>query len=233
MHLITHETKKLFYKKYLYKLSFKFEIGDIFRSWHQRDGSLSYAYNKLIEFNDKLYDQKSFEYKKFRKVVVTKDIVNDGRVIRELLLTNTDYSLRVEMYNLMIYSNSKDELLNICKNLKTVKSFELWEPDSKVTTILSNEKDIIIVNKPSEYLYKLTLESTPKKKNIDGFKGWVSANRDKVKVTDYSLNTVEDGYWKTFNVYVRDDKVLLLLKMVAPDLIKKVEKIIYKGDIDK
>lgn len=233
MHLTTHETKKLFYKKYLYKLSFKFEIGDIFRTWHQRDGSLSYAYNKIIEFENKLYNQKSFEYKKFRKTVVTKDQVDDARKIRELLLANNDYGLRVEMYNLMIYSNSKDDLLEICKNMQTVGSFELWEPDSKVTKLLASEKDLIIVNKPSEYLYKLTLEATPKKKNVDGFKGWAEANRNKVKITDYSLNTILDGYWKTFHAYVRDDKVLLLLKMVAPDMIKKVEKIVYKGDIDK
>lgn len=228
-----HETKKLFYKKYLYKLSFKFEIGDIFRTWHQRDGSLSYAHDKIIDFENRLYNQKSFEYKKFRKILVTKSIVDDARKIREKLLTTSDYQLRVEAYNLMFYSNSKTDLLNICKSLKTITAYELWEPDAKVRAVLSSEKDVIIVNKPSDFAYKLTLESTPKRKNVDSFKGWAAANRNKVKITDYSLNTIEDGYWKTFNVYVRDDKVLLLLKMVAPDMIRKVEKIVYKGDIDK
>ena len=228
-----HETKKLFYKKFLYKLSFRFEIGDIFRTWHQRDGSLSYAHDKIVEFKNNLKSQKSFEYKKFRKISVTNELVKDAQRIRETLLATSDYQLRVEAFNLMIYSNSKDDLLKIVKNLETVASYELWEPDASVTDILSNNKDVLIVNKPSEYEYKLTLEASPRKKNVDGFKGWVTANRNKVKVTDYSLNTLDSGYWKNFNAYVRDEKVLLLLKMVAPDMIKKVEKIIYKGDVDK
>jgi hypothetical protein len=233
MRTIKHETKKLFYKKFLYKLSFKFEVGDIFRTWHQRDGRLSYAHDKILEFKNKLKNQKSFEYRKFGKKLVTHEIVKDAQRIRETLLNSSDYQLRVEAFNLMVYSNSKDELLKIVKNLETVDSIELWEPDSSVTELLANEKDVLVVNKPSDYTHKLTLEASPRKKNVDAFKGWAEANRNKVKITDYSLNTLDSGYWKNFNVYVRDEKVLLLLKMVAPDMIRKVEKIVYKGDVDK
>lgn len=233
MRTIKHETKKLFYKKFLYKLSFRFEIGDIFRTWHQRDGRLSYAQEKILDFKNKLKTNKSIEYKKYRKIQVTQELIKDAQRIRETLLNCSDYQLRVEAFNLMLYSNSKDDLLKVVKNLETISSFEIWEPDSAVTDLLANEKDVLVVNKPSEFAYKLTLESSPRKKNVDGFKSWAEANRNKIKITDYSLNTLESGYWKNFNVYVRDDKVLLLLKMVAPDMIKKVEKIVYKGDVDK
>jgi hypothetical protein len=66
------------------------------------------------------------------------------------------------------------------------------------------------------------------------FANWIRANSDKCKIGKIALEGLENyGYLNGLYIYLRDEKILNLVTLLAGNSIRNVEKLVYVPDIDK
>jgi hypothetical protein len=218
------KSNKLFYKKYLYKIAVNLSLSGIFRKYYQKTNQLDYAAYKITEYENELNfkpKKKHIEIGHYRKVRIEKQDIDDARTLRNTLNSIDGYLLRQE-YNdqLFVYLNDIDALLPVLENLKTVGMIRVWKPDP---TILKNpEADVLVSKLAEDYAFKLSINMWAiRNKELSVLK-WIENNRDKIKITDYSL---EYGV-SNAAVYVRDEKILMLLQMTGTDFIGRIERLV-------
>jgi hypothetical protein len=139
---------------------------------------------------------------------------------------NDDFLLRVEGQHLGIYTNNfqwVNSLLN--KNLCVLD----YARPSKFA--LDNLKpNQIIVDKEIKYEFKITLRDY-----VDpNFYKWLINNPSKVKIGSQALENIEKGnYTRGFYFFVKDTKVLNLVKIMISKDIARIDNIITTHNIDK
>lgn len=143
-----------------------------------------------------------------------------------LFQTKTDFKLRVEKPYISVYSNDINWLLNVTYKIANVT--ELWSPDPSIEHKL--EKNIIIVEHPSDYPIKVTLGNGGV---IDpGFINWANNNTNLIKIgPTLKEKILESGYVSGLYFYVRDEKILDLVSLMISSAIVRVEKLMCKDDI--
>ena len=148
-----------------------------------------------------------------------------------VLKKSNEYKLRIDPGStITLFSNNKDFLLNLGSKLKT-DTLEFWEPNPDHIDILKSKTKIQIVDKIPELPIKVWFNST--RINQD-FGNWIRANKDKCKIGTIALDSLENyGYMNGLYIYIRNEKVLNLVTLLAGSSIRSVEKLVYRGDIDK
>jgi hypothetical protein len=229
MKLTTYKSKKLFYKKYLYKISFQITLGSIFRTYEQTSDQLEFALAKINEYKDEL-EIKSKRYKDKSKVSIdigfyTKHQVRFEDIEAATILRNSllelNYMLRHDYSNVLsIYTNEYQPLLESIKKIKNLDFIDFYEPDPAILN--NNSADVLVSAHAKDFSYKVTLNIGSARAKHSSVINWITANRDKIKITNYSLDTA----YSNIGVYVRDDKVLMLLQMTGGDYVKKIERLI-------
>lgn len=210
------ETKKLFYDEYPYKLSILNPLGDIFREKNFKNAraeldqlQLQYERNEPLvrgSFRLKTYDLETFQECKF---------------LYKEFIKRDDYKIRIEFPNLQLYSIDRDWLINLSKMVKLPMAF--YEP----STIL--EKNTILVDKPTSYNYRITLNSNPD----PNLASWIEKNPKLAKAGPVFLEDVAaNSYCKGLYFYVRDEKILNLVALMLGKT-SRIDKIVYKQDLDK
>ena len=225
------ETKKLHYGKYLYKLALANPFAPWFRTEFQKDGKLKIARNKLNEYQI-LYDLGRPMYKSVYRseLLISESEFLDAKDLYNELITTTDYKVRVERWNgFCIYNNDKDFLLNLCNKMR-VSAREFWEPKLESVYTLLNEKNIVLVDKVPEHPLKITFNYKP----IDpSLSKWLLANKDKSTAGDIAISNISSGYASGNYIFVRDERVLTMVQMIAGHNIQRIERLVFKGNIDK
>lgn len=222
-HLLHYETHKLFYNKYLYKLVIKNSLAIIFR-----EKKFNYAREVLDDLQHQFENGEVLVRSTgYRKSPV--DILEflECLALYKVFSTDTDYKIRVENPHVQVYTNDKDWLLDL--STKVVRPVELWQPsDAHISHLGEN---IIIVNRPTKYQYKVTLGD----KRVDrGFTTWLEKNHDKVKIGRMCKDAISEGlYAANYYFYVRDERVLELVKLMITPSIRRIDKLVCKQDIDK
>ena len=226
------ESRKLFYSEYLYKLVFRNELHNIFRSELQKKEKLSYAREQL-DYLTEQYRNNLPLYKKAWRTEVNVDINDylDAMSVYNNLKKSDEYKIRIDPYSsITLFSNNKDFLVNLGNALRT-SSAEFYEPDPKYIDLLKSKTKIQIVDDVPALPLKVWFNST--RINRD-FATWLRVNDDKCKIGTIALQSLEDyGYLNGLYIYLRDEKVLNLVTLLAGSSIRSVEKLVYRGDIDK
>lgn len=224
-----YETKKLHYGKYFYKLAIVNCCASYFRTEFQRDGSLKYARRKLDNVN-KHYMPNDYDWKVEIPVTPSyNDVIPvehfwDAIDIYRHLLKHTDYKIRCESQHLLIYSNNRKMLVDLGNKLRQ-KYIEFWEPNPETIQALSSEKNVIIVNKPPQYEYKVTLGN---KKGVAALARWIEHNPKLASMGTRARESCKnENYVYGYYFYVRDIKTLLIIQMMAGDNILRTDKFVY------
>jgi hypothetical protein len=221
---IIRKSNKLFYKKYLYKIAFDLKLSSIFRKYYQKTNQLDYAIYKIVEYENELNfnpKKKHVEIGYYRKIRLEQEDIDDSRTLRDTLNSIDGYMVRQE-YNdqLFVYLNDIDTLLPVLENLNTINKIQVWKPDP---AILKNpEPDVLVTKLAADYQYKVSMYMWSLRKKESSALKWIENNRDKIKITDYSLEHAHS----LAAVYVRDDKVLMLLQMTGNDFIGRIERLV-------
>ncbi len=230
--LNSHETKKLFYSEYLYKLVFRNSLNSIFRTEHQKGEKLSFVRKEL----DILHEQKRNGLPLIKKLwrtdtVITDDDYYDAIDLYKILKASEEYKLRIDPNcSITLFSNNKDFLLGLGNKLRT-SSVSFWQPNKNHIEFLKNTTKTIIVDTKPALPVKIWFNSNRVNKD---FASWIHANSDKCKIGDVALESLEQfGYLNGLYMFVRDEKVLNLVTLLAGHSIRNVEKLVYKDDIDK
>ena len=224
-------TTKLHYGKYLYKATFVNTLAFCFASFRNSKSDKLSGVKLIISDLQLQYDlNKAMEvdlWRTSKSVSVTEFL--EAKQMLKLLENSSDWRIRVELgRHLTVYTSNEtliDELSKDCG------AREIYKPEEGTENFLLLNIDTAIVNKPPEYEYRVYLKGN----EIDpNFAKWFEANRDKSRIGEWTLKNIQSGYYTGGNYfYIKNDKVLTMIRMIIGHNIRHVEKLIYKGDIDK
>lgn len=163
-----------------------------------------------------------------RQYQVTDQDFSDAKKLYALLSNFEDYKLRVESMYLSIYADDKQWLSIIAKSVTGSSLYEFWEPDEKNLDLLKS--DVILIPEDIGYQYKVTFGS---KKGEPGFASWAVANPKQIKIGPKCRKELEkEGYVNGMYFYARDEKTIHLCNLMTVN-IRRIDKLIVKGSIDK
>ena len=226
------ESRKLFFSEYLYKLVLRNDLTTIFRTELQKKEKLSYAKRELDRLAEDYQNNLPLVKKAWRTdiPIATNDYF-DAMTVYSALYNSNEYKLRVDPYStITLFSNNKDFLINLGSRLTTT-SVWFWEPNVAYIELLKSKTKIQIVDEPPSLPLKVWFNSTRVNKD---FAIWIRANQDKCRIGKIALDSLESyGYMNGLYIYLRDDKILNLVTLLAGSSIRSVEKLVYRGDIDK
>lgn len=229
MNLKLFETKKLHYGKYLYKITLYNDLSTIFRMEFQKE-NFSFARGKLDELHLSYQESKKIDpmvghipWQKYNRDYVRVDHFFDAINLYRLLKKADDYKLRVEQNTANIYTNNREFVKTLINNLKTV--IEFWEPDPENIATLTNHKNVILVDKPPKYKYKLTFG---KEKGSSALAKWIDKNPNLAKAGEIlKQDLYKEGYVKGLYFYVKDDKAMMLAQLLVGENIQRVDELLY------
>lgn len=226
------KTKKLHYGKYLYKVGFPNKLAGHFRTELQKDGCYGHLRKKLDElnscfiagvpeiripwtYNARLYDS-----------IPVEDYYDAIELFRIFKKTDVEFTLRCEMFKLNLYTNDRDFVTKIVNTIRN-KHIEFWEPDPQDLALLQQQENIIIVNNPFDYEYKITFG---KKKGNPSLAKWIEANPNLGKIGEVAKDEcLRNGWVKGYYFFVKDKKSLLIAQMIVGDNIQRIDRLVYNG----
>jgi len=219
------ETTKLFWGKYLYKLTVNNGIGHIFR-----DKNFSYVREVLDKLQQQYESGEPLILSSFSRETPVKELsFLDARKLYKFLSKNDDYMLRIEGATVSIYSNNKEWLHTLKSAVNKTNLLELWEPNPNHLSQL--DANTIMVDKGNGYEYKVTFG--PKIADTAGFANWAKSNQKQVRVGPTLMDNLEcSRYVSDLYFYARDEKTLRLCELMLTN-IRRVDKLVVKSDLDK
>jgi len=226
------ETKKLFFGQYLYRYKIKSPLAFYFYRTKQFDNMIAAVEAAISDLEEQIKKNKK-SVATIRRWNRTYEVdynhISHLRKVKDILVNNRgDFRTRTEMVNLSIYTNS-DDMITELENVSKTYSVEISKPNSAARDILIGNSEVYVVNKPSNYEFRLTVAG--KMNNSKEVAKWLEENVDKVKASSTAIRGFKKEYWlSNLLFYVRDEKVLMLAQMMFGESIKKVEKIVYVGD---
>jgi len=226
------ESSKLFYSEYLYKLVLRNELSHIFRTEFQKKEKLSFAKQELDRLAEDYRNNLPLYKKAWRTDIFVSDSdYLDASTVYDVLNNSDEYKIRIDPYSsITLFSNNRQFLMDLGNNLNT-DIINFWEPDVNYVELLKSKTKIQIVDVPAALPVKVWFNSTRVNKD---FGNWIRSNRDKCKIGKIALDSLDNfGYLNGLYIYLRDDKVLSLVTIMAGASIRCVEKLVYSGDIDK
>lgn len=248
-----YKSRRLFYRKYLYNIRVHTPLSHLFRKAEQHDDNLSGTENRIKQVSEahrkvvtKLNKQSPNAPVKtasevqipratigfwFGTQLISRNHIRDAQTVLHALRQCSDYHIRVEGKKLSIFTNDDTLYSKIIPNLRK-GGHEYHRPDDDYKKFLTQHSDVIVVNRKPELKYRVTLNG--KKTGIDNLTTWLEANHDKSGVSEIVLNKLKNEKWHDgCYFYIRDDKVLTLVTMLAGNCVRRVDKLVYAGDIDK
>jgi hypothetical protein len=215
------ETTKLFYDNYLYKIVVNNSLALLFR-----DKNLSRAREELDILQHKYERSEPLDsLSGFRRRTITVDEFIEAKNLYTEFCKQDDFKLRVSNPFMQIYSNDYVWLTLLSNKIKS--TYEFWEP--RTENLQSLDKNVILVNNPVKFKYKITLGHACDKNLAD----WIRKNPDKAKAGTKCLETIErSGYVRGMYFYARDEKIVQLLNLFVTKL-ARIDKLVYMSNIDK
>ncbi len=220
-----HNTKKLFFKKYVYKISLSTQLNNIFRTEHQKSKNLAYTRDRLDEFASNYRNGEVLTQTFFRtQRVVPMEHYTDAKTLYQILKNeHGNYKVRVETgTSLAVYTNDINLLENITNRIEhTVEA--IWQPAIGTKHLL--EHDTIIVDHKPEFPIRVLFKD--ERVPVD-FANWLRANRDKSRIGDKALGCIDRKiHLGGFYFHVRDEKVLSIVHMLIGHGIRGIYNLMY------
>lgn len=191
-------------------------LANIFRISYQANGEFKYAKKELAKISTFLSNTKYIQYN--YKILSNNDYKN-ALLLLSILENTTNYLLRCEYNKLMIYSNDETVIDKISEIDCCV---EKWKPNKNYTNLLMNQTNVIIVNKIPKYPYKLYF----RKKLSKSLLQWMKHNTKNIK----KIPSLNKNY---NNLYIISEQIISIITLLEGQNLYKVDKLVYKGDIDK
>jgi len=226
------KTQKLLYGKYLYKVVVRTALANIFRTELQTRGQLSHARSELDKLRDLRDRNLPMQMQKWRAVVPVKHSEwLDARRIYMVLKSQEDYTVRINPYNLVSVYTNNEKLIDTLERVAEY-TYETSKPESQEIETLLTQKNVIITDTIPKFPLRVIINSNTKP-NSD-FALWLKTNTDKSKIGVKALAAIENGWFSGgFYFYVRDEKVLNMIYLLIGSSIRRVEKLVYSGNLDK
>jgi len=222
------DTTKLFYGKYAYKVVIRNDLTSVFASYQSKN----YARDVLAKMQSALDNSEDLTIKKWRgEVKVSVFEFERAKNIFRALQAYPDYRIRAESsYSLTIYTNEVKLVDNLEKNVGHGVR-EVYRPREGIVEFLNNNIETAVVKTPNPYEFRVYFNGS---KVDPSFAKWLKANTDKSRVGLSTLQNIENGHYTSGNYfYIKNEKILTIVRMLVGHNIRKVERLVYIEDIDK
>ena len=218
------ETTKLFYNKYLYKLTLRNSLSPIFR-----DKNLSFARQVLDKLQHKYEHGERLIFELgIREKPITEDNFLDSKKLYKIFSKCDDYKLRVQGNSISIYSNDKNWLTTISDTVCATSLELFYEPDTKFIEELNSNS--ILITQDIGYQFKVTLGQ---RKGSSEFGKWAENNPTLVKVGPILKEELANlGFVNGMYFYARDERILQLCQLMLSN-IRRIDKLVVKSNLDK
>lgn len=223
-------TKKLFYNQYLYKISVLNELAHLFRTEFNRH-NWNHCETALNDYMNQYHAGDRLTRLVFNNIYVPVDNLDllNATAIYDYIKDKRDlYILRVDRHCLSFYTNDKI-FIDEFKEIITIA--EISMPDPNYIKFLKSNTNTILVNDPVEFEYKVTFNwKTP----VEHLGKFLDNHPKKTKVGSKTRYNI-DNRLSVYNnyIFVKDEKILLLLQMIVGTNIGRIDRLVYCKDIDK
>lgn len=226
------ETKKLFFGKYMYRITFCSPLAHYFHK--------TSSFNATIKNLEKIINDAQELIRKYnapakikrwnRHYTVDADHLHQLEKFKDILVEyDGEFRSRTEMNNVSVYTNDEKMINKIISSIDNKDITEVIKPNPNSKHILEENNEVYIVNKPSEYKYRVIVSGSVQ--NSKNLADWLENNKEKIKASSCAINGFKFEYWMSNLIfYVRDDKVLTMAQMMLGKNIKQVQKLIFVGD---
>lgn len=227
------ETRKLWHDRYLYKITSRASINKIFGTCYGRYKGIEYARRCVKTLEQCIAEGKPLFLPRYR-TLYDEYSIDDYEYAREIIncldSVKSSYRTRNNFGILSIYLEAEEDVDLFLDN-KIINSSiqEVHRPNPKSLEHLLSEDKVFLLDHPMPYEYRVYLKPG---KNQD-LANWLESNKDKSKVTDHGLNSLKTDGWSNIYFYLRDEKLLFLVQMLAGSNIQKIERLVYAGNTDK
>lgn len=217
------KTTKLYYNKYLYKISTKMQ------------GLRHLRYTKFMPHYEKLMQVNGFItlpdspinmplYRKYMSII-------------QPLMNNKDIRIRSEDNTINIFLNDVHLYNRLCKDLDFCIQFVTEPENEQVIDLLQGNKKIILCkNYPHDrYKLKVTFKKLPANVKETMLKFSQTYPKEQMLLSHCSLrylSSPKNFYWETCYVHLTDTKLFTLISLVASGYIKKVEEYVIESSIN-
>jgi hypothetical protein len=202
----TKQTTKLFNNKYKYKIVLVCKSASWFRGCN-----FDYVNERLLA--------QPLEKDPWIAKLTTDEIYYTTKLC-ELFTKLTDYEIRVESPFISFYTNNDKDVEKIAKiDSERVKYVSL--PKTGTEAVLDNHKVIV---KNLDFDYKVTMGRT--RQNFSDFVAWCEG-KDKIRMPKRAKRDLcKSNCWGGSHFYVKDDKMLTMVKMFVGSYIHSVESVV-------
>jgi hypothetical protein len=208
------ESKRLFYKKYPYKLSWYSPLSHYFRGGDPKQIKKAIGPLHLQRFQNKKIVLRTWN----KEVPISHDELDSAQKVLDAI-SKYPNRVRVEGRGIQVYSEDRDWLHDLATE---IDAQEWWEPEEVLTP------DTVIMGKSMRgWEYRITLGY----KVPESFVNWAVANIDKIKVGPTFKKMLihkRSNYFYGMYFYVKSDKVLDLAMLVLGRGIARIDKIIIE-----
>ena len=195
---------------------------------------MSYAREKLDALTENYRNSKPMEMPIFRTFKqINEETYLDARFLYATLLrSKQEYRIRVESFNrISVFSNDEKFIEKVANGLRT-KPVEIHKPDNTVRKELLRNANTIVSPTPVYWPIKITLGKN--RRDYSGLAKWAEANPDKVKIGEVALAALAShGYVSGYYLFVKTENVLDLINIMIGDNIRRIDRVVYKADLDK
>jgi hypothetical protein len=209
-------TRKKFYGKWLYKASLRLPGIAVLRNHSLQD---------VVDFLNKTHSEENLKLHYYRKAYANRDDITDLCSYLSTLDT-ADWSKRIEVNNLDLYTNEQSIYNTLCEKFKHILLL-CSEPDPSRSADYENQNYIVCKKLPHDlYRYKIYLK--PHKMKNDRLEkqhyiDWLETQKNVLiseAVKDWFVRT--DWNWDRRYILVEDQRTLLFLHMRSPEVLGKV-----------
>ena len=213
-----HETNKLFYGQYLYKIQLRNSLASYFR-----EKNLPNARRVLDNMQQLFEDNQPLQISRGLRVSpLSKEHFSEATKLYTHFSKAQNYKLRVEQQYMNVYSNDISWLNTIIYDIgDSVNLISLHEPNPNYTLT----PDTILVDKSNGYQYKVTLGND---RGDETFGLWASNNPNLIKIgPKLQQELFDNGYVSGMYFYARDDRTLQLCNLMLTN-IRRIDKLVVK-----
>jgi hypothetical protein len=218
-------TKKKFFNKYFFRANY-FVPGARLMTYYRSDDTDALS-RRVDQYNSHAHTRKTW----YGRMVANNEQIKDfSRLFHTKKgdKSSDDIKFRIEGCNFSIYTDTEENIFNIAS-----KDLSSWKSTLRSISLIENshsrallDQGGTIVSKPQSHPYKVSLKETFNYSfERSCLMNYLQNLEDNVKVTEYILGrlSLENKYFPGGFVYVKDHRLIDMMRLVAPNLVGSVQ----------
>lgn len=215
--------QKMYYGKYVYKLSFEIDKNKLIKNQNQKPNYYSWSSNRYTTYTNKI------------------NLVSDLLIKIKGLITDDDYRLRAEGFGIGVFTNNENDIKSLLTKLST-RVVEFYQPlNDKHIDLIDKHRKVIVRNSLFEKDFKFKIYMKYDYKMRDTRYIEVKEFADSLANGTWDANYGMKRFWHTISssnrigytvaLYLKDPADLMMFQLRFNDSIEKIEEAVLLSEL--